>query len=175
MRTRLCSALAAGLALAAAPLLSACDDDPVRPPAAAELGRAKAATSRYRNVDQAVADGYVDAHIVMQNMGHHYLKASLLDDRFEPERPELLVYAPDAGGRMRLVAMEYAVPLDKSVGAPAGFAGRDDSWDRNTRYGLWTLHAWLWRDNPAGVFAPRNARVELDPGTLEGDRMPGMD
>jgi hypothetical protein len=168
-RRRAVTALATLLAVAplAGGALACGDDDPVRPPHEAELDRARSANERYQDVSRAVADGYVDAKIVMQSMGHHYLNASLLDDRFEPDRPELLVYAPE-GGRMKLVAVEYAVPLDKSAAAPPGFSGATDVWDRNTKYGLWTLHAWLWLDNSAGVFNPQNARVQLDPSTLQG-------
>ena len=164
-------------ALAAAPLAllltlaaAACgdDDDPVRPAQESQLDRARAATERYQDVNRAIADGYVDAKIVAQSMGHHYLNAALLDDRFDAERPEILVYAPD-NGRMKLVAVEYAVPLDKASAAPEGFAGSGDTWDRTTKYGLWTLHAWLWLDNAAGVFTAQNARVQLDPGTIQGD------
>ena len=147
--------------------LSACDDEPTRPAHEQELDRVRAATEKYQDVTRAIADGYVDAKIVMQSMGHHYLNASLLDDRFDPERPELLVYAPE-GGRLRLVAVEFAVPLDRAATPPAGFAGTGDTWDRNTKYGLWTLHAWVWLDNAAGVFTAQNARVQLDPGTLQG-------
>ena len=147
------------------------DDDPVRPAHETELDRARSANERYQDINRAIADGYADAKIVMQSMGHHYLNASLLDDRFEPDRPEILVYAPE-GGRMKLVAVEYAVPLDKAATAPEGFTGTGDSWSRNTKYGLWTLHAWLWLDNAAGVFSPENARVRLDPSTLQG--MAGM-
>jgi hypothetical protein len=168
-RQTLATLAACALALLAAGA-TACDgdDDPVRPAEAAELDRARAATERYQDVSRAIADGYVDAKIVSQSMGHHYLNASLLDDRFEPDRPELLVYAPE-GGRLRLVAVEYAVPLDRAATAPAGFTGAADTWDRTTKYGLWTLHAWLWLDNAAGVFTAQNARVQLDPGTIQGD------
>ena len=167
----LTSAAVALATLAAGP--TACgDDDPVRPAHQAELDRARSASDRYQDITRAIADGYVDAKIVMQGMGHHYLNASLLDDRFEAERPEILVYAPD-GGRMKLVAVEYAVPLDKVAVAPEGFAGATDVWSRNTKYGLWTLHAWLWLDNAAGVFTPENARVQLDPATLQGDAAHG--
>lgn len=161
-------ARAALLALAALAALACGGDDPVRPAHEAQLDRARSATERYQDVSRAIADGYVDAKIVMQSMGHHYLNASLLDDRFDPERPEILVYAPE-GGRLRLVAVEYAVPLDRAASAPDGFAGVGDTWDRNTKYGLWTLHAWLWLDNAAGVFTAQNARVQLDPATLQGD------
>jgi hypothetical protein len=158
------------LAIATGLLLAACQDDTTRPASEAELDRAHTATSKYQDVGRAVADGYVDAKIVTQGMGHHYLNASLIDDKFDPERPEILVYAPDNAGRMQLVAVEYAVPLDKATNAPSGFAGTSDSWEHSTKYGLWTLHAWIWRDNAAGVFAPMNAGVQLDPGTIQGVR-----
>ena len=161
MRTRArrrADAAAALLALAAAPL--ACGDDPTTPPHRAELDRARLATARYRDVSRAVADGYADAGIVIQGMGHHYVNAALLDDRFDPDRPEILVYVPDERG-MQLVAIEYAVPLDLAAAAPSGFAGGADTWDRNTTYGLWTLHAWLFLDNPGGTFAATNPRVRL--------------
>ena len=170
-RRRALAALAP-LALLAA---LACGDDPVRPPHEPELARAQSATERYQDVGRALADGYVDAKIVMQGMGHHYLNASLLDDRFDAERPEILVYAPEGGGgRMKLVALEYAVPLDRAATAPEGFSGTVDVWTRNTKYGLWTLHAWVWLDNAAGVFAPENARVQLDPRTLQGHHPDGV-
>jgi hypothetical protein len=163
--TRLAVALAFGLALAA------CDDDePTRPASAAELDRVHAATEKYQDVNRAVADGYVDAHIVTQGMGRHYLNNSLVDGRFDAEHPEILVYAPQPGGRLQLVAVEYGVPLDQSATAPEGFTGAADVWDRTTKYGLWTLHAWIWRDNAAGVFAPMNSAVQLDPTTIEGVR-----
>jgi hypothetical protein len=157
----------AATAITTAMLLAACGDDPVRPAHLNELNRAFLATEKYKDIALAVADGYVDAKIVTQSMGHHYLNATLLDDRFEVERPELLVYAP-VNGRMELVGVEYAVPLDKSATAPGGFTGTEDAWERSTKYGLWTLHAWIWRKNVDGVFAPMNPGVQLDPTTIEG-------
>jgi hypothetical protein len=73
----------------------------------------------------------------------------------------LLVYADDlCGGKRKLVAVEYAVPLSLSKRAPAGFVGRADEWDANQQFQLWTLHAWLFEFNDAGVFAPFNSRVQ---------------
>ena len=57
------------------------------------------------------------------------------------------------------MAVEYAVPLEESRIAPKGYVGHADGWDVNTDFGLWTLHAWIWDYNPAGVFAPLNPRV----------------
>lgn len=125
-----------------------------------ELAQVRAATARYHDVDQARADGYVDIDVFIPNMGFHYLKPDLLDDTFELTRPELLVYAPQGDG-LRLVAVEYAVPvdLDDPAPAPEGFTGDMDVWAINAAFSLWTLHAWIWQDNPDGVFAPFNPRV----------------
>jgi hypothetical protein len=68
----------------------------------------------------------------------------------------LLVYSPHENGRMELVAAEYAVPLELSAAAPEGFQGAADEWFADQRFGLWTLHAWTWNDNPDGVFSPTN-------------------
>ena len=169
MNLRRAGAVLAALAIVGV-TLAACGDSPSQPPATPQIDAARAATAKYQDLSRALADGYVDAKIVMQQMGYHYLNASLLDDKFESDKPEILVYAPDASGRMKLVAVEYAVPLDKSTSAPEGFAGSADTWSANTKYGLWTLHAWLYQQNPAGMFNPTNARIQLDPGTLEGMR-----
>jgi hypothetical protein len=104
---------------------------------------------------------YHDIGLFVPNMGWHYMKDELVDGRFEPTRPELLVYADDpCGGKRRLVAVEYAVPFAESRRAPAGFVGRADEWDANQDFGLWTLHAWLFEFNQNGVFNPFNPRVD---------------
>jgi hypothetical protein len=130
------------------------------PIAVLQLDQARDAASRYLDVDKAVADGYVDIGLLVPNMGWHYLKESLLDDKFVWTKPELLVYADDpCGGKRKLVAVEYAVPFAVSKRAPFGFAGKADEWDANQQFQLWTLHAWVYEFNPDGVFAPFNQRV----------------
>ena len=125
-----------------------------------QLESVRNATARFLDLQTAIDAGYVDISVFYPNMGHHYLKPELLDDTFELEKPEILVYADDpcSGGR-RLVAVEYAVPVDLVRDAPYGFAGTDDTWTVNARFQLWTLHAWLFEYNPAGVFAAYNVRV----------------
>ena len=150
------------LALAAVALgWTACDDDPSAPAVDRELGDVRTATTQYATLDAALAAGYADIDVVMQNMGHHYLNADLLDATFQVDAPEILVYAPDAGGTMRLVAVEYAVPFSLAEVAPEGFTGDADVWDSNETFELWTLHAWVHRDNPDGVFASHNPTVVL--------------
>ena len=134
-----------------------------RPPPAAvlQLDEVRNAAAKYLDVDEAVKAGYVDIGLFMPNMGWHYMKDSLVDGKFEPTKPELLVYADDpCGGKRKLVAVEYAVPLAASKRAPIGFFGFADQWDANQTFQLWTLHAWVHEFNPDGVFAPFNPRVQ---------------
>ena len=124
-----------------------------------ELEKAKSATARYHDVRKAVADGYKDINVVLPNMGRHFLKEDQLDATFDAERPELLVYREEKGGRLALVAVEYAVPLSLSETAPAGFTGDADTWFPDQTFKLWTLHAWVWKKNPDGVFKATNTQV----------------
>lgn len=144
-------------ALVALAIAAACTNEPTTP-RDAELERVREATLRYADLSQALADGYANINVVMPNMGHHYMKQVLVDERFEIESPEILVYSSE-NGQMQLVAVEYAIPLDRSAEAPAGFTGTDDVWDRNTGFQLWLLHAWVHRDNPGGVFKSTNSTV----------------
>ena len=132
---------------------------PTQPAVNTELAQARQATLKYQDLNVALADGYADINVVMPNMGRHYMKQSLVDSRFEVDKPEVLVYEPE-GGSMKLVALEYVVPLDSAATAPAGFTGSSDVWDRNTTFQLWTVHAWVHRDNPSGVFNPTNPLVQ---------------
>ena len=128
---------------------------------AMELKQAHRATERYQDINNAIADGYADINVVMPNMGYHYQKLSLVDSIFDITQPEFLVYNKTQDSSFKLVAVEYAIPLDKSIDAPKGFTGQQDVWDHNTDFGLWLLHAWVWKYNPDGVFNPTNPNVHL--------------
>lgn len=123
-----------------------------------ELALARASTAKYHNIQNALDDGYVDINLYIPQMGWHFLNQSYLDENFEIDKPELLVYAEKPGGGYRLVAVEYAAPLTLQ-NPPAGFTGDEDVWHENSGAGLWTLHAWIWLNNPNGVFADFNPRV----------------
>jgi hypothetical protein len=126
-----------------------------------ELQQARAATAKYRNIDNAIRDGYADINVVVPEMGFHLLRSDNVDATFDFKKPEILVYNRDEDGTIELVAVEYAVPLNLSANAPAGFTGNLDVWDHNTTFGLWLLHAWVWHYNPSGVFNPTNPLVHL--------------
>ncbi len=124
-----------------------------------ELQQAKAASAKYKRIENALRDGYVDIGVNVENMGHHYMKMDLVDGNFDYSKPELLVYNKDHDGTQQLVAVEYAVPL--SAPRPEGFTGSEDVWDGNVGFSLWLLHAWVWEYNPMGVFNPTNPNVHL--------------
>ncbi|HEX5654057.1 MAG TPA: hypothetical protein VFX58_13340 [Chitinophagaceae bacterium] len=127
-----------------------------------ELQQARAASSKYQHFENAIRDGYVDINVVQPEMGYHFLKMADLDLNFDYKKPEILVYNKEEDGRMRLVAVEYAVPIDLTPNtAPQGFSGSADVWNRHTGFGLWLLHAWVWAYNPEGVFNPTNPLIHL--------------
>lgn len=124
-----------------------------------EIAAARAATARYHRLEAALADGFVDIDVFVPGMGHHFLAPARLDATFAPREPEILVYIEQPNGRMRLVAVEYAVPTSLVSEAPEGFTGDADVWHENTTFGLWTLHAWIWLENPDGLFSDLNPRL----------------
>lgn len=125
-----------------------------------ELLQARWATAKFRNIAYADAQGYKDIDVRVENMGHHFRKLALVDGKFDVTKPEILVYNKNHDGSFTLVAVEYAVPIELTPNkAPRGFTGNADVWDRNTTFGLWLLHAWVWYKNPEGVFNPTNPNV----------------
>jgi hypothetical protein len=142
----------------------------VGPHAVEELKEARTATKRFRTVSAAKAAGYVlDTECVADpaagGMGFHAFNETLMaDGKLDPRRPEILVYAKNRYGRLRLVALEYF------AADPDGDPSTDD---RPRLFGqrfdgpisgpggapIYLLHAWVHKRNPSGTFAPFNPRV----------------
>jgi hypothetical protein len=53
---------------------------------------------------------------------------------------------------------EYAVLLALSAAAPGASVDADE-WFADQNFLLWTLHSWVWKENPDGVFNPTNKQV----------------
>jgi hypothetical protein len=124
-----------------------------------ELQQARAATARYRNIDNAIRDGYTNIGVDVENMGHHYMRTDIVDGTFDIRQPEILVYNGKEDGTQELVAVEYAVPL--TFPKPEGFTGSADVWNGTSGFPLWLVHAWVWDYNPDGVFNWTNPLVDL--------------
>jgi hypothetical protein len=128
-----------------------------------EIAQLRAAVAKYHNMEYAVADGYdTDVTGYRTMMGYHYLKGSLVDDKFELELPEVLLFAPSPSGKLRLVAVEYITPIpdiNNPPAPPSGFVGDADVWTINTEFNMWTLHVWIGLQNPNGIFESHNPRL----------------
>jgi hypothetical protein len=147
------------------------------PPSHDGLAVARRATAPFHRLDAAMAAGYTT--VVLDVAGHdciaepgvgamgiHYLDGALLDDAVAADAPEVLVYEPDRHGSLHLVALEYLVfqdAWDASHSSPPSLFGQRFSLTGTpNRYGVppyYSLHAWLWRHNPADMFAMWNPGV----------------
>ena len=146
------------------------------------LAKARASTARFHQLAEAEAAGYglppagVPLHECIASfddtgaMGFHYINGALLDTTLDPTQPEALVYAPNADGRLRLVAVEYVVFQEPWIAEhgdempmlfgqefmPVGFPNRFEI------PAFFALHAWIWKNNPSGTFEPFNPAVSCD-------------
>jgi len=129
-----------------------------------QLGELRVATNAFHDSTQALAASW-SAKItscmwdVNGGMGFHYGNVGLIDGEVQVDKPELLLYEPTANGKSQLVAVEYVVPYtfrSRDAEPPVLFGQR---FARNDRFQLWGLHAWVWKENPAGMFAGMNPQV----------------
>jgi hypothetical protein len=167
--------------VATAGLLAACADNaPVAPkeqlalrarhttvpPAEADAAIAtlRRVTDRYHDLDAAIADGFVFLHGCEDRPGEGpvgtvYINiARLIDGVIDPGAPDGLIYEPGINGRPKLVAVEFAIPYSLWSGQePPQFLGA--AFQREDEFGVFGLHVWAWRENPAGLFAETNPKV----------------
>jgi hypothetical protein len=147
------------------------------------LGTVRAATAAFHNIAVAEQHGYgllADANGIacidmpgMGGMGVHWAKPDLVaDGQIRAREPEALVYAPDRDGTLVLAAVEYVVlraDWDGTHRRPPALFGRSfDVTAAPNRFGLpayYSLHAWVWKPNPAGRFAMYNPRVTCPSGS----------
>lgn len=146
---------------------AACSDKddvtaPTVPPAVAEL---RASLAPYSSLALAKTAGYATAITdCMSNgdlgaMGVHWGNPALIDATADAKHPEVLIYEPGTDGQMSLVGVEFLVPftlVPKTAPAPVLFGQK---FEVNDVFGVWALHVWTHRTNPAGTFATWNARV----------------
>jgi hypothetical protein len=92
-------------------------------------------------------------------MGFHYGNVGLINGSVSVDKPQLLLYEPEKNGRLRLVAVEYIIPytFHSRDAAPPVLFGQE--FKQNDFFKLWGLHAWVWRENPSGMFANWNPNV----------------
>jgi hypothetical protein len=130
------------------------------------FARVRAATARFVILDSAVVAGYqrevaecfADAH--HGAMGFHHVNRSLIDDRLELERPEILLYERRPDGRYVLNGVEFILPYrfwPRDSVAPT-LMGLPLQQENQRNY--WYAHMWVWALNPSGLFADWNPNVK---------------
>jgi hypothetical protein len=144
-------------------ILGGCREPAEPDPVARQLDSLRAATTAYQSFAAAKAAGYeVKITECMADpqgaMGFHYGKGALIDANVSALEPEVMMYEPHANGELKLVGVEYVVPLSAWTAAtPPQLYGQ--TFQRNEMFQVWALHAWIWKDNPQGVFASWNPNV----------------
>lgn len=153
------------------------------------LDRARRATARYADRAIAVRDGYRRLGPDFPGMGEHWFNTALaFAGRFDPERPAMLSYAT-IGGVPRLVGVAWALPLLGTESPPAFPAS--DVWhdhggtiddeafgEHGPRHEavagarISAMHAWIWLENPGGMFAADNWALPFVRAGLRPPREP---
>ena len=145
-----------------------------------ELGQVRRVTARFHRVEEALDAGYelgwvngsgvriltgCVSHPTAGAMGYHYFNAELMaDNAVDALEPEALVYAPAADGGLKLVAVEWVVRGPDSnppgVSEPPSVLGMEmHILVPPPGPAFYLMHAWVWANNPAGMFADWNPEV----------------
>ncbi len=152
-----------------------------------DLQAAKAATARFHDLTVAGAAGFGQppapaplAFCIADNsgndagaMGFHFINGGRLDKVLDPTLPEVLVYAPDKHGKLKLAALEYVIfQADwyavHAQGTMPMLFGQEFMPNSGSRFEIppfFALHVWLFKDNPSGEFMPYNPTVSCGNAT----------
>jgi hypothetical protein len=153
---------------------------------AAELELAASVAERYPTAAEAMEDGYVLVAPYLPGIASHFMNFSLVDDVFEVDRPEMLLFDGNTP-ESQVVGLSYYIRHDGDSEPTQGFTGRNDHYHRHVglciRGGVvigdtdtteeqceamggrkasgadgWMSHAWVVPgcESPWGVFSAAN-------------------
>ena len=148
----------------------------------AQIDALRKSMEKYKDYKVAVRDLYLSTvgcvHYSGEKMaGHmHYPKGAMgvhfvnltIRGAPDPMKPNILIYEP-VGKDLRLVAVEWLVPLTAKTRKRPSLFGKpfDGPMEGHEplipkQYVHYDLHAWLFKDNPLGMFTPTNPNVSCD-------------
>lgn len=133
-----------------------------------DLAKIRRATAQFHRTAAAQAAGYdlvPGLDHCFNNpgvgaMGFHYINTGILDTTVDLLNPEAMVYAPGPNGTLQLAAVEYIVPAepwDAENSELPQLLGQH--FHLNEALGVYVLHAWVWKNNPSGIFEDWNPYV----------------
>jgi hypothetical protein len=144
----------------------------------AEIESVRAALAKYKDPYVAVRDLYLstvgcvhydgskmDGHMEYPKggMGVHFVNLTVQGPP-DPTKPNVLIYEP-VDGKLQLVAAEWLVPLVAAKERPKlfgqEFQGPMEGHEPLIPQGFhhYDLHAWVFKDNPNGMFSPTHPDV----------------
>jgi hypothetical protein len=164
----------AGLAAVPAPVVA-------EEPSNAEIEAMRNALAKYKDPYVAVRDLYLSTvgcvhydgtkmagHMEYPKggMGVHFVNLTI-QGPLDPMKPNVLIYEP-VDGKLELVAAEWLVPVSVAKERPVlfgqPFQGPMEGHEPLIPQGFvhYDLHAWLFKENPLGMFSPTNPDVTCE-------------
>jgi hypothetical protein len=137
------------------------------------------ATVRYHDILVAKKHGFKELKLFGTNvsciangakgaMGIHMVNPRRVDGKLKATEPEALLYEKRADGTYRFTGVEYIRPIGAEApaagaAAPTLLGRKMNVTDAEAFFGtptyLHTLHVWVWKPNPGGLFASWNRHV----------------
>jgi hypothetical protein len=144
--------------------------------AASQIAQLRRLVAPFHDFNTAAAAGWsapitpclVDADLPSQPgvgaMGFHYGNPAFIQDGGVVNllQPELLLYEPEKNGKLRFVGVEYIVPFADHPATAAAPTLLGHEFAQVPEFGVWGLHIYVGRENPTGIFAPWNPKVNCD-------------
>jgi hypothetical protein len=116
-----------------------------------QLAAARAATAKYHDVNEAIADGYVPLGTnPAEGDAFELVNFNLIDCTLDATQPEALRYV-ESGGRLRLIAVEYAIPMACTATPPVNFLPGASEWEQEAGVPVWMTGVFVWSGNSAGT------------------------
>ena len=157
----------------------------------AQIDAMRAALAKYEDPYVAVRDLYLstvgcvhydgmkmEGHMDYPKgaMGIHFVNLTIQGPP-DPLKPNVLIYEP-VGDKLKLVAAEWLVPTavvkERPVLLGQPFQGPMEGHEPliPQMFHHYDLHAWLFKDNPEGMFAPTNPNVSCKDAQFSLMEMP---
>jgi hypothetical protein len=168
----------------------------------AELDQAAAVAARYPTAADARAAGYVMVTTYIPEIASHWMNFGYVDDTFEIERPEMLLYDGN-GDDAAMVGLSYYILTDDGTAPTQAFTGGNVEYHqhvglcvkgtlvvggsgmtaadcaarggtKNSGSNAWMAHAWVVPgcESPWGVFSAANPKLTPQLGKASGQGAP---
>ena len=109
-----------------------------------QLALARAATARFHDPAVALAENYIDLGFNAEEGAVEYVNFDLIFScTLDVEHPQALRYVPSGNG-LRLVAVEYAIPMPCSPTPPEDFLPGVGEWEVEPQAPAWMKGVYIW-------------------------------